>query len=123
MVTSDYKNMVSLLTSSTAVITLLSQQLHAVFSLVQLSCNRTKSITANYWQCPSGTHLSTAADYVFGNHKFGGNAQAITNKRWLHHTSFLWDYDQRNMLALKNPSKQPKYREVSTLTADAAPVR
>eukprot|EP00879_Flechtneria_rotunda_P014383 GHRR01015029.1.p1 GENE.GHRR01015029.1~~GHRR01015029.1.p1 ORF type:complete len:141 (+),score=44.78 GHRR01015029.1:112-534(+) len=50
-------------------------------------------------------------DYTFNNCKFGGNAQAITSKRWLHHTSFLWDYESKNMLALKNPAKQPKYRE------------
>ena len=52
------------------------------------------------------------ADYVFGERKFGGNAQAITSKRWLHHTSLLWDYDQRNMAVLTNPKKQPAYRQV-----------
>jgi hypothetical protein len=51
-------------------------------------------------------------DYVFGVRKFGGNAQAITNKRWLHHTSFLWDFDPANMAALLNPAKQPDYRQV-----------
>eukprot|EP00775_Hariotina_reticulata_P011196 gene11195-11346_t len=50
-------------------------------------------------------------DYVFADLKFGGNAQAITSKRWLHHTSFLWDYTPANMQALKNPAKQPKYRQ------------
>ncbi|WIA31302.1 hypothetical protein OEZ86_002204 [Tetradesmus obliquus] len=50
-------------------------------------------------------------DYVFGEHKFGGNAQAITNKRWLHHTSFLWDFDPANMAALQQPAKQPSYRQ------------
>jgi lipoate-protein ligase A len=54
------------------------------------------------------------ADYVFGERKFGGNAQAITSKRWLHHTSLLWDYDQRNMAVLTNPKKQPAYRQVSS---------
>jgi lipoate-protein ligase A len=49
---------------------------------------------------------------VFGARKFGGNAQAITNKRWLHHTSFLWDFDPANMAALLNPAKQPDYRQV-----------
>ncbi|KAJ1268566.1 hypothetical protein BS78_07G144900 [Paspalum vaginatum] len=30
-----------------------------------------------------------------GHRKFGGNAQSITKKpRWVHHTSFLWDYDR-----------------------------
>lgn len=54
------------------------------------------------------------ADYVFGERKFGGNAQAITSKRWLHHTSLLWDYDQPNMAVLTNPKKQPAYRQVSS---------
>jgi lipoate-protein ligase A len=55
---------------------------------------------------------AAVADYVFGERKFGGNAQAITNKRWLHHTSFLWDFEPANMAALLNPAKQPHYRQV-----------
>ncbi|CAA6660561.1 unnamed protein product [Spirodela intermedia] len=46
-------------------------------------------------------------DYVFGDRKFGGNAQSITRARWLHHTSFLWDYDARNMRYLKHPPRAP----------------
>ncbi|KAK7340559.1 hypothetical protein VNO77_21266 [Canavalia gladiata] len=49
-------------------------------------------------------------DYVFGNRKFGGNAQSITKHRWIHHTSFLWDYEVKNMSYLKLPAKAPKYR-------------
>ncbi|XAR71253.1 hypothetical protein NMG60_11028434 [Bertholletia excelsa] len=49
-------------------------------------------------------------DYVFGDHKFGGNAQSITRKRWIHHTSFLWDFESRNMAYLKLPRKAPDYR-------------
>ncbi|OVA08982.1 Biotin/lipoate A/B protein ligase [Macleaya cordata] len=49
-------------------------------------------------------------DYVFGNRKFGGNAQSITKNRWIHHTSFLWDYDIKNMAYLKHPTRTPKYR-------------
>ncbi|KAA8521152.1 hypothetical protein F0562_011843 [Nyssa sinensis] len=49
-------------------------------------------------------------DYVFGNHKFGGNAQSITKNRWIHHTSFLWDYEAKNMAYLKLPSRAPEYR-------------
>lgn len=63
------------------------------------------------------TNAVLSADYAFGTHKFGGNAQAITSKRWVHHTSFLWDYDRENMLALKDPAKQPKYREVGFWSA------
>ncbi|KAL0889807.1 hypothetical protein Bca101_013790 [Brassica carinata] len=49
-------------------------------------------------------------DYVFGDRKFGGNAQSIIRNRWIHHTSFLWDYNVRNMAYLKLPSKVPQYR-------------
>lgn len=49
-------------------------------------------------------------DYVFDDRKFGGNAQSISKDRWLHHTSFLWDFDPRNMEYLTNPARQPAYR-------------
>ncbi|XP_072978238.1 uncharacterized protein [Typha angustifolia] len=49
-------------------------------------------------------------DYAFSSRKFGGNAQSITRKRWIHHTSFLWDYDTNNMDYLKLPTRAPKYR-------------
>ncbi|CAM9784945.1 unnamed protein product [Chrysoparadoxa australica] len=49
-------------------------------------------------------------DYVFGDLKFGGNAQAITKNRWLHHTSFLWDFDPKLMEYLAMPAKRPEYR-------------
>uniref|UniRef100_A0A6V7QQS3 BPL/LPL catalytic domain-containing protein n=1 Tax=Ananas comosus var. bracteatus TaxID=296719 RepID=A0A6V7QQS3_ANACO len=49
-------------------------------------------------------------DYAFGSWKFGGNAQSITKNRWVHHTSFLWDYDVSNMDYLKLPMRAPEYR-------------
>ena len=52
-------------------------------------------------------------DYVLNKtRKMGGNAQAITGRQgWLHHTSFLWDYDDINMERyLKLPDKRPDYR-------------
>ncbi|KAG2679286.1 hypothetical protein I3760_11G044700 [Carya illinoinensis] len=49
-------------------------------------------------------------DYVFGNRKFGGNAQSITKTRWIHHTSFLWDYEVKTMAYLKLPARAPEYR-------------
>lgn len=50
-------------------------------------------------------------DYAFNHRKFGGNAQSITRKtRWVHHTSFLWDYDVNNMDYLKIPKRAPEYR-------------
>jgi len=49
-------------------------------------------------------------DYVFGEKKFGGNAQYITKDRWLHHTSFLWDFSKERMQYLLQPQRQPAYR-------------
>lgn len=40
-------------------------------------------------------------DYVFGDQKFAGNAQSFSSDRMLHHTSFLWDFEDRMMEALK----------------------
>uniref|UniRef100_A0A7S1Z0V4 BPL/LPL catalytic domain-containing protein n=1 Tax=Trieres chinensis TaxID=1514140 RepID=A0A7S1Z0V4_TRICV len=50
-------------------------------------------------------------DYVLGELKMGGNAQAIVKGGWLHHTSFLWDYVDEHMNYLTLPEKQPDYRE------------
>lgn len=50
------------------------------------------------------------ADYALGERKFGGNAQAISKDRWVHHTSFLWDYLPERMELLKHPSRAPEYR-------------
>lgn len=61
------------------------------------------------WQIP-GFHLREN-DYCIGNVKCGGNAQYIKKDRWLHHTSFLWDYEVKNMECLLLPPKRPKYRE------------
>lgn len=58
-----------------------------------------------------GTFAVRENDYVFGDLKFGGNAQAITKGRFLHHTSFLYDYDGEFMNALlKHPTRAPEYR-------------
>uniref|UniRef100_M4BIS4 BPL/LPL catalytic domain-containing protein n=1 Tax=Hyaloperonospora arabidopsidis (strain Emoy2) TaxID=559515 RepID=M4BIS4_HYAAE len=50
-------------------------------------------------------------DYAFNDRKFGGNAQSLSRGRWLHHTSFLWDFDPKNMEYLTHPARQPKYRQ------------
>ena len=49
-------------------------------------------------------------DYVLGERKIGGNAQTITGDSFLHHTSFLWDWDNTNMDYLALPDKRPDYR-------------
>ena len=61
------------------------------------------------WQIP-GFGLREN-DYVIHERKCGGNAQYIKKERWLHHTSFLLDYDPRNMDYLLLPPKRPKYRQ------------
>lgn len=53
-------------------------------------------------------------DYVVGDKKVGGNAQSISKGRWLHHTSFLWDFREEMMQYLKHPAKTPAYREGRT---------
>lgn len=50
-------------------------------------------------------------DYTLGQKKCGGNAQYIRKERWLHHSSFLWDYKSERMDYLLLPKKQPAYRE------------
>lgn len=50
-------------------------------------------------------------DYVKGDKKFGGNAQAITRNRCLHHSSLLWNWDSAHMQLLKHPKKKPAYRD------------
>ena len=32
--------------------------------------------------------------------------------RWVHHTSLLWDFQPQRMQLLKQPAKQPEYRQV-----------
>ena len=49
-------------------------------------------------------------DYVLGERKCGGNAQYIKKDRWLHHTTFLWDYKEHFMDVLLHPKKTPSYR-------------
>ncbi|CAD7703674.1 unnamed protein product [Ostreobium quekettii] len=60
---------------------------------------------------PFGNFELHEQDYTFGSLKFGGNAQAITKQRWLHHTSFLWNYNENLMALLKAPERQPAYRQ------------
>lgn len=50
-------------------------------------------------------------DYVIGEKKVGGNAQYLRKNRWLHHTTFLWDYQPELMDLLLHPKKTPTYRE------------
>lgn len=60
---------------------------------------------------PHGEFKLSETDYTFGDLKFGGNAQYISKTRWLHHTSFLWDYQSERMRCLLHPPKEPEYRK------------
>lgn len=52
----------------------------------------------------------TENDYTIGDRKVGGNAHYFAKERWLHHTTFLWDYNPALMALLKIPKKIPEYR-------------
>ncbi len=52
-----------------------------------------------------------ANDYTLGQLKVGGNAQYLRKNRWLHHTTFLWDYCPERMSSLHMPDKVPDYRQ------------
>ena len=50
-------------------------------------------------------------DFTLNNKKIGGNAQYIKKDRWLHHTTFLWDFTPTNMEYLLHPPTEPSYRK------------
>jgi len=50
-------------------------------------------------------------DYVIENKKCMGNAQYIQKQRWLHHSTLLWDYDEKLMDYLLLPKQRPQYRQ------------
>ncbi|MCB1108486.1 MAG: lipoate--protein ligase family protein [Chlamydiia bacterium] len=53
-------------------------------------------------------------DYAIGEKKCGGNAQYLRKNRFVHHTTFLWDYNPDHMALLKMPPKIPTYRQNRT---------
>lgn len=59
---------------------------------------------------PKGGLQRRENDYAFEERKCGGNAQYLCHERWLHHTSWLWDFNQELMDYLLMPSRQPAYR-------------
>lgn len=61
------------------------------------------------WKIPGFSVVEN--DYVIAQKKCGGNAQYIQKNRWLHHTSFLWDYNLQNMHYLLFPPTVPQYRK------------
>jgi lipoate-protein ligase A len=61
------------------------------------------------WQIPN-FHLREN-DYAIGDKKCGGNAQYLKKDRWVHHTSFLWDFKTENMNRLLMPQRRPSYRK------------
>lgn len=69
----------------------------------------TGEVYSQCWQIP-GFHVAEN-DYAINNLKCGGNAQYIQKDRWLHHSSFLWDFKNENMDYLLLPEKRPNYRQ------------
>jgi len=53
-------------------------------------------------------------DYVIGMNKCGGNAQYIKKARFIHHSTFLWDYQEKHMDYLLYPPTTPIYRATRT---------
>lgn len=53
----------------------------------------------------------TENDYVIAKQKCGGNAQYIKKDRFVHHTTFLWDFTNELMQLLRYPQKTPNYRQ------------
>jgi len=49
-------------------------------------------------------------DYALGERKVGGNAQAVSRERFVHHTSFLWDASAARLALLRLPPKRPAWR-------------
>jgi lipoate-protein ligase A len=62
-------------------------------------------------------------DYAIGDKKCGGNAQYFAKGRFVHHTSFLWDYTPEHMSLLQMPPKMPAYREGRTHQDFLAPLK
>ena len=90
-----------------------SQPLFLPHALLPSCCSPFPPASIRYSSVLPHCCCCCCSDYVFQQRKFGGNAQAITGKRWLHHTSFLWDYRPEAMALLQHPPKAPEYREVS----------
>ncbi len=67
--------------------------------------------TADFYRNALGLDLTLVEnDYTLSNKKIGGNAQYLKKEKWLHHTTFLYDYDPKKMNLLLNPKRQPDYR-------------
>jgi lipoate-protein ligase A len=93
----------------TLFITFISQkQLHNFPAYPEPIMRWTEQIYTQAFQHP-GFRLREN-DYVIEDRKFGGNAQYIRKDRWLHHTSFLWDFSSEKMQYLLHPKKAPSYR-------------
>src|SRR5207253_2543523 len=73
--------------------------------IMRWSCDLYKSA----WDLPDFSLREN--DYTIGEKKCGGNAQYLRKDRWMHHTSFLWDYREENMEYLLLPKKRPIYRK------------
>jgi lipoate---protein ligase len=87
-----------------------------IISKKELSCSTSEEVhrwMATFYK--TALQLSTfdlkENDYVIEDRKCAGNAQYLQKNRWLHHTSFLWDYEPQEMNLLAHPKKAPAYRK------------
>ncbi len=79
--------------------------LHCPKKIMEWSANLYKSVF-NHPEFSLKAH-----DYAIGQKKCGGNAQYLRKNRFVHHTTFLWDYNPTYMNYLKMPDKIPDYRQ------------
>ena len=70
--------------------------------------------------CHAAPHRTVLCHAVSCHATLRCAVQAITKGRWLHHTSFLWDFQDERMRLLKHPGKAPEYRAVSRARAGQA---
>lgn len=83
-----------------------------VFSMLMNSGSSRQQSRGDAATCTSDTEgfVVRENDCCWGDQKIAGNAQAIVKDRWVHHTSFLWDYRREYMALLQEPERQPQYR-------------
>ncbi len=68
-----------------------------------------ENIYLRAWQIPGFSLREN--DYVIHEKKCGGNAQYLKKDRFVHHTTFLLQFDPNLMSLLLHPAKEPSYRQ------------
>lgn len=88
------------------------------FSTIRMSATSATSCQRQSFMSIPNKFSLRENDFVFDDKKFGGNAQYISGGkvgRFVHHTSFLWDFDPDKMSKyLVLPERRPNYRQSRT---------